>query len=459
MLNLKRRQSNLLELGAANSKFHNLSSMTMSPLVVGRQHHRHQQDQQAAKSQSQSKNRNLHRHRHRQTHHHHMLRLSLLLLSLLVASQSFQSHQLVAANPTPQPASPVAAGANAAAAVTAAPEALSAETTFVTEFETAPPGSPGASSQEESAAAAAAQSPAATSLRQANPIPSYFTFNNQNYSINDANKELIDYGNDYMESLQFVQTLKAAGNNSAEQVIESMLAKHHNEEELYQYLLELSQKYPEVTRLYDVGKSVEGRKLWVLEISEEPGRHQLLKPEFKYVANIHGNEAVGRELLLHLARLLVENYRAAQEEIASGDVDTPSGPKFVRKLLKQTRIHLMPSMNPDGYSRSKVGCKHEYPSRRGRLNANNIDLNRNFPDLVLKNQVDASTQPETRAIMDWSQSIPFVLSANLHGGALVVSYPYDGALNLSSPHEYTPTADDDIFRHLASTYARVSLHV
>lgn len=79
-------------------------------------------------------------------------------------------------------------------------------------------------------------------------------------------------------------------------------------------------------------------------------------------------------------------------------------------------------MNPDGYELSHVG---DEGSLDGRNNANDVDLNRNFPDQYGMNDFNKVQEPETLAVMNWSLATQFVLSANLHGGALVANYPFD----------------------------------
>uniref|UniRef100_A0A182J566 Peptidase M14 domain-containing protein n=1 Tax=Anopheles atroparvus TaxID=41427 RepID=A0A182J566_ANOAO len=216
---------------------------------------------------------------------------------------------------------------------------------------------------------------------------------------------------------------------------------HHNYTAMVSYIQELASNYPSITHLYSIGKSVQGRDLWVMEITEGPGKHVATKPEVKYIANMHGNEVVGRELLLLLAKYLCENYNATER---------------VTRLVRHTRLHLLFSMNPDGYEVSDISDKENL---RGRSNANGVDLNRNFPDQFGRNQFNSHQEPETVAVMNWSRSTPFVLSANLHGGALVANYPYDDSPKdfgdtSSNPRTVrNPTEENELFQYLAHVYA------
>jgi len=97
--------------------------------------------------------------------------------------------------------------------------------------------------------------------------------------------------------------------------------------------------------------------------------------------------------------------------------------------LETTDIHVIPTVNPDGFEVAKQSCNPN-PNIQGRKNANRQDLNRNFPDqfLVKKDDDEAlykGREPETLNIMRWITENYFVLSANMHGGSVVASYPFD----------------------------------
>ena len=60
----------------------------------------------------------------------------------------------------------------------------------------------------------------------------------------------------------------------------------HSFDEMEQTLKGLNAEYPSITNLYSIGESVNGRDLWVLEISDNPGVHEAGEPEMHFVAGI-----------------------------------------------------------------------------------------------------------------------------------------------------------------------------
>ncbi|GAB1867429.1 Carboxypeptidase D [Camponotus japonicus] len=243
----------------------------------------------------------------------------------------------------------------------------------------------------------------------------------------------------------FVALVNSHSLNRYEQDDDYVTTSYTRYDELQRLLHSLEQRYPRLARVFSIGKSVEGRDLLVLEISENVGQRSLGEPMVKYVANMHGDEAVGRELLIILGQYLLDRY---------GKDDR------ISRLVNQTDIYLMPSMNPDGFENSLEGKCESKEDFSGRENANRVDLNRDFPDQFdrrlsqIKKGVSIlnGRQNETVAMMTWISNEPFVLSGNLHGGAVVASYPYDSGIPKTCCIE-SKSPDDKLFKYLAHVYA------
>ncbi|XP_074837872.1 adipocyte enhancer-binding protein 1 isoform X2 [Carettochelys insculpta] len=261
--------------------------------------------------------------------------------------------------------------------------------------------------------------------------------------------------------------------------------RHHSYKDMRQLMKVVNEECPSITRIYNIGKSSRGLKIYAMEISDKPGEHELGEPEFRYTAGLHGNEVVGRELLLLLLQFLCKEYQ--------------DGNPRVRSLVTETRIHLVPSLNPDGYEIASQAGSELGNWALGHWTEEGYDLFENFPDLAsvlwaaeerkwVPHRVpnhhipipehylaeDAHVAVEVRAILAWMEKTPFVLGANFHGGEKLVSYPYDtarppregegAAFMARGPDDYEDenleaqeTPDHAIFRWLAISYASAHL--
>jgi hypothetical protein len=179
-------------------------------------------------------------------------------------------------------------------------------------------------------------------------------------------------------------------------------AAYPTAEQSTQAVLDLARKYPNLITATEIGKSVEGRSLTFVRITApaDQGSAMADRPEFKYIANMHGDEIVGRELMVKLIEDLASNYGTDQR---------------ITNILNSTQVYILNSMNPDGFT------------HKVRANAHGVDLNRSFPDFTTSDNQNTSNgrEPEIQAIMKFQAAHHFKLSANFHGGSQVVNYPWD----------------------------------
>jgi hypothetical protein len=205
---------------------------------------------------------------------------------------------------------------------------------------------------------------------------------------------------------------------------------YHDYDALTKELQTLATEFPGITKLESAGKSVEGRELWLIKISDNAAADED-EPKLLYVANMHGDEVVGRETMIYLIRKLLREYSSSNR---------------ISHLVNNAQIYIMPSMNPDGFELGQ------------RFNANGVDLNRDFPDWIADptDTPDGRLGIESKAIMALYDKHHFVLSLNFHGGAACVNIPWDGMPNDDVTKRF---GDDPLMNALGREYTNTNRHM
>ena len=97
----------------------------------------------------------------------------------------------------------------------------------------------------------------------------------------------------------------------------------------------------------------------------------------------------------------------------------------VQTVMNNIDLYIAPNTNPDGTYHGGNNTV-DYATRE---NANGIDMNRNYPDPHGDAHPDGyEYQTETQWMMQFAQDNAFTMSANYHGGAEVMNYPWDNYL-------------------------------
>ena len=173
-------------------------------------------------------------------------------------------------------------------------------------------------------------------------------------------------------------------------------------------------EHPEHCTYFELGTLASGRKLMFCRINNG---HPEGKPRFLYTSTMHGNETTGFMLLLRLI-----------DDLCTSDSER------IQNLINNLDIFICPNTNPDGTYYS--GNQTVYGARRE--NANEIDLNRHYPDFDKGPHPDNNWcyQDETRWLMNLAQDYKFTMAANFHTGSEVLNYPWDTHPSLHADDEW-----------------------
>jgi murein tripeptide amidase MpaA len=217
-------------------------------------------------------------------------------------------------------------------------------------------------------------------------------------------------------------------------------------DEVYQKLDEMYSSFPSlITEKYEIGESIEGRKIYAVKISDNPNIDED-EPEVFFNSLIHAREPQGMMVLIYYMFYLLENYGIDDE---------------ATYLINNREIYFVPVFNVDGYEYNRTTDPNGggYWRKNRRLNSDGsfgVDLNRNWgfewgydnngssdiPSDPTYRGTTPFSEPENQVVRDFVLSRNFKVALNYHtySNLLIVPYGYE---NIETP-------DSLIFRDYAA---------
>lgn len=190
----------------------------------------------------------------------------------------------------------------------------------------------------------------------------------------------------------------------------------HDYDELTQALQALAQAHPDTVTLASLGRSVEGRHIWVvtLRAGPEDGR-----PAVLFDGAHHGDEVIASDILLRYAQALADGHPATERS---------------RAILGNVTTVIVPMVNPDGVARAPTASNYA----DARKNARGVDLNRNYasywggtgssgsPSDATYRGPSPASEPETQVMQALLASREWTFYSSLHSGAEMILWPGAG---------------------------------
>ncbi|KAF9799536.1 hypothetical protein SFRURICE_018723 [Spodoptera frugiperda] len=197
--------------------------------------------------------------------------------------------------------------------------------------------------------------------------------------------------------------------------------KYHRLSVIYAFIDELERDYPAICTVSVIGKSVEGRDIKMLKISNSNADNSGVWLD----ACIHSREWITVAVITYIADMIVKNFHTLSSAVTSKD------------------WHIIPVLNPDGYEYTHT---HERMWRKNRAKYGGecvgVDLNRNFsygwgqltgedgssdePNHIFYRGPAPFSEPETIAVRDTilASITPFKVFISFHSYYELIIFPW-----------------------------------
>lgn len=198
---------------------------------------------------------------------------------------------------------------------------------------------------------------------------------------------------------------------------------YHSSLELETELRLLEADYPGLAVVREIGRSLEGRPIYGLKVSDNPALDED-EPAVLFTGCHHAREWISVEVPLLLGRHLLESY---------------ASDPAVRALVDGGEIWIVPLVNPDGLEYSIHVYRYWRKNRRANGDGSfGVDLNRNYGTMWGIDNVGSSptpssdvfrgtapfSEPETDAVRRLFAGRDFRAVVSFHSYSQVILYPW-----------------------------------
>lgn len=233
---------------------------------------------------------------------------------------------------------------------------------------------------------------------------------------------------------------------------------YHTYQEFTDELHALQANHSDIMSLTSIGKTYEGRDLWMVKLSDNVALEEH-EPGVLFMGAHHGNEKPGYEVCLFFINYMIAHY------------DNSSTPE-VRAAMDTTQIYLIPMVNPDGVeanTRKNCAPNHGPYGHRASITSYGVNLNRNYDDPWYLAYVfpvayglpfilpDSSfnyrgpypfSENETKAVKAFAETHTISISISYHSYGEFIAYPW--------MHTTKQTPDEQLFRSVGENISAIN---